>query len=508
MKARALLLFVAVTMCFALVAADAHALANIIINNNDGPGEGFNDPTPVAPVGGNPGTTLGEQRLNAFTYAANIWAQCLTSGVTIVVNAQMNGQFCSGGSAVLGSAGTTTVHRDFAGAIQASTWYPQALANSLNGADLDPGNPDINATFNSNIGTSGSCALNWYYGYDMAAAGLNIDFITVVAHEIGHGLGFQTFQNSAGNWFLGFQDTYGTFMYHDGAVPPDYPSMSAAQRGTCNLGDPNLVFDGTCTNTEAAALPVTAGMTNGRMRLHGPNPYQSGSSLSHFSPAISPNEMMEPFYNAPLHDVGIGIYLLKDIGWTLDPKSPVSVAISSYEVVNTSKGVRVSAEFASGFDNLYVKVYRNIVGETARVIHSQGHRNGDPFAYVDESAVPGETYEYRIGVADEDGEFYSPFQKITLPGVEFALQQNHPNPFNPTTTIGYSLSAADEVRLVVYDARGALVKVLVDEAKTAGEYSAVWNGLDNNGNAVASGVYFYRLIVGQHITAKKRVMLK
>ena len=85
------------TMRFALLALlvtvaalPALADATIVIVNLDGPGEGFYDPTPAAPVGGNPGTTLGQQRLNAFAHAANIWAQTLDSNVTIYVNAAFN----------------------------------------------------------------------------------------------------------------------------------------------------------------------------------------------------------------------------------------------------------------------------------------------------------------------------------------------------------------------------------------------------------------------------------
>ena len=79
--------------------------ATIIIVNNDAAGEGFNDPTPRAPVGGNPGTTLGDQRLYVFQYAANIWGSILPSNVTIVVRAQFAAQTCTATSAVLGSAG-------------------------------------------------------------------------------------------------------------------------------------------------------------------------------------------------------------------------------------------------------------------------------------------------------------------------------------------------------------------------------------------------------------------
>ena len=79
--------------------ASASFAATVVIQNVDGAGEGFNDPTPAAPVGGNPGTTLGAQRLNAFTFAANLWGAALQSSVTILVQAKMDPQTCTATSA-------------------------------------------------------------------------------------------------------------------------------------------------------------------------------------------------------------------------------------------------------------------------------------------------------------------------------------------------------------------------------------------------------------------------
>src|SRR5215470_20213536 len=94
-------------LALAALLAHAHA-ATITIVNNDGAGEGFNDPTVVSPVGGNPGTTLGAQRLNAFQFAANIWGAQLTSSVTIFVDATMDPLFCDSTSATLGQAGASS----------------------------------------------------------------------------------------------------------------------------------------------------------------------------------------------------------------------------------------------------------------------------------------------------------------------------------------------------------------------------------------------------------------
>src|SRR5882757_6257065 len=93
------------SLVLALSLSSSAFAATITINNINAAGVGFNDPTPAAPVGGNPGTTLGGQRLFAFTYAANIWGATLTSSVPIVINAQMTALTCTSTTAVLGSAG-------------------------------------------------------------------------------------------------------------------------------------------------------------------------------------------------------------------------------------------------------------------------------------------------------------------------------------------------------------------------------------------------------------------
>ena len=185
--------------CLVLVPAlPVSAAATITIVNTDGPNEGFNDPTPLAPVGGNPGTTLGEQRLNAFAYAAGIWAGTLDSNVNILIRAAFNPLTCTPNSAVLGSAGTRFITRDdppnapFPG-LEPGTWYGTALANKRVGYDTVPGEDDINAQFNSNIGLPGCLTgINWYYGFDLNH-GNNIDLVTVLLHEFAHGLNFQQF---------------------------------------------------------------------------------------------------------------------------------------------------------------------------------------------------------------------------------------------------------------------------------------------------------------------------
>src|SRR5436305_430626 len=120
-----------------LLTAIPGGATTITIVNADGPGEGFNDPTPLAAVTGNPGTTVGQQRLNAFAAAAAYWANRLSSSVAITVHAQMNPLSCSPTSGVIGSAGAADFFSDFPSAPLAATWYASALANKLAGFDLD-----------------------------------------------------------------------------------------------------------------------------------------------------------------------------------------------------------------------------------------------------------------------------------------------------------------------------------------------------------------------------------
>jgi len=88
------------------------------------------------------------------------------------------------------------------------------------------------------------------------------------------------------------------------------------------------------------------------------------------------------------------------------------------------------------------------------------------------------------------------------------LRQNHPNPFNPTTTIVFALPQATEAELAVYTIDGRRVTTLVNEPLTAGQHQVSWNGCDSDGRKVASGAYFYRLTTGDNQLVKRMVLIK
>jgi hypothetical protein len=236
--------------------------AEFIINNVDAPGIGFNDPTPAVPVGGNMGTTVGEQRRIAYRRALDLWSTVLESDVTIVVQGSFAGLPCNAAGGTLAQAGALQIHANFPNAPLLNHWYGGPLANALAGADqtpgpLDPGplappfNDDIVANFNGNIGQPNCIAgPGWYYGLDNNAPPGAQDFLNVFMHEVGHGLGFSTFINRvngpngpAGDGPLGLPDTYTVHM-RDNTIGKQWNVMVPAERLASRVNDGNLVWTG------------------------------------------------------------------------------------------------------------------------------------------------------------------------------------------------------------------------------------------------------------------------
>jgi FG-GAP-like repeat/FG-GAP repeat len=314
-KERLRVFVLTMTLVVPLGASAAHA-ATVTIKNIDAIGVGFNDTTPATPVGGNTGTTIGAQRLNAIEFAGKIWGSILVSNVTIEVSASFAPLDCSELEATLGSAGPYTAFRNFTNAPVADTWYPVALANALSGTDLDPLNSDITARFNGAIGTTCLFPQTWYYGLDAKPGSGQTDFVTVSAHELAHGLGFLSFVNlKTGAKFFGFNDTYMRNLVNNGASPPDYPSMTDAQRVAASIATGNLLWVG--ANVQSWSSGLTEGAVGTRVRMYAPNPAVVGSSVSHWDTVLTPNQVMEPSYTVPLHKPRIEQPLFRDIGWTV-----------------------------------------------------------------------------------------------------------------------------------------------------------------------------------------------
>jgi hypothetical protein len=245
---------------FALTASASLAFAStawsaqiIVVNFDAGTGQGFDDPTPAAPVGGNPGTTIGEQRLNVFEVAAQSWGSELQSDVPIFLAAFFQPLFCEEDRAVLGSAGPLSVFANFPGAKLQDVWYYGALADSIAGFDLDPIGFDMVARFNGDIGINPQCLVgqSWYNGYDHNNdPASEVDLLSVVMHEFAHGLGnLEIVSEDDGSLFI-LPDVYMLNMY-DTTTGKGWGDMTDGERLASQVNSDNLVWIGPSVTADA-----------------------------------------------------------------------------------------------------------------------------------------------------------------------------------------------------------------------------------------------------------------
>jgi hypothetical protein len=137
-------------------------------------------------------------------------------------------------------------------------------------------------------------------------------------------------------------------------------------------------------------------------------------------------------------------------------------------------------------------------------------RNDLTFTYVDSRIEPAKGYVYKVEYTiGGKSRLLFISEEIRTPAALLALEQNRPNPFNPSTTISFTLPVESEVRLEVYDVSGRLVARLIDGARQgAGPHNVEWNGRDASGRAAASGIYVYRLVAGKEMISRKMVLLR
>ncbi|WP_308709425.1 PKD domain-containing protein [Marinoscillum pacificum] len=256
----------------------------------------------------------------AFQYAVDIWESILKSDVKIRVKATWEPLE----SGVLGAAGATTYFRDFENAPESNTWYPIPLAEKIAGIDLNGEDEfDIEASFNSSFS-------NWYLGTDGQGSG-QYDLVSVVLHELGHGLGFISGEDyddtdDTGRWDLqetGFPMIFTKYL-EDGVGT----NIISLPNGSTEIG----------SFLTSADVYVSSELVNsansGPARVYAPSNYDLGSSISHWdestfnntanalmTPAVAPSEV--------IHDPGIiTLGFFADMGWfrTDIDHSPLLVA--------------------------------------------------------------------------------------------------------------------------------------------------------------------------------------
>jgi hypothetical protein len=145
---------------------------------------------------------------------------------------------------------------------------------------------------------------------------------------------------------------------------------------------------------------------------------------------------------------------------------------------------------------------------TAKPIPAGGSSAGGSYEFTDSDVGPNRTYFYKLEGTSNGGskELSGPYKVICR--APFALAQNVPNPFNPVTAIKFTIAEDSHVTLAVYDVSGRRVKTLVNGDLKANFYRVEWDGRNDEGRKVTSGVYFYRLHAGAFVQSHKMILLR
>lgn len=325
------------------------------------------DATPATPLGGNPGTTLGEQRRNAFTRAMEQLRTELPGTTPVRILACWRDLGGTASSAPLASAGPNFLFRDDglyaddASAPQRSlyqlpslpsryTWYAGPALAQRAGTDacravgIDCGEADIFVQFNTAV--DGSTVLGnrrFHYGYDTPAANGNLDFIATAMHEINHGLGFFGLANTrAQDGPIGgkFRASF------DGVREPDGHNDAYTDQLVVSQGGSVVPFNEAPLDVRAAALtsfvnlrwaePRTVESPANALRIqpfplnlppvYAPATLSPGSTLSHLDPASYPTQLMGPNIVAGARSLGLAAPMLQAIGWNAQPLPPPGYA--------------------------------------------------------------------------------------------------------------------------------------------------------------------------------------
>ncbi len=259
----------------------------------------------------------------AFQFAVDIWASLITSPVPIVVDATWTPL----SPGVLGSAGPRSFFADFSNAPVANTWYPAAMANKLAGADLDLADYDIRARFNSDFTA-------WYFGTDGQTPFSQYDFVSVVLHELGHGLGFTGSMAvggtncSPGMGCWGSSTSY-PFIYDRFAVNGSSQLLISSFAND----SPELAAQLTSNNIFFSGANAVKANGNTNVKLYAPGAWSQGSSYAHLDNVFdgTPNALMtfSIANGESIHNPGsVTLCMFKDMGWTVTVSSS-SVASAS-----------------------------------------------------------------------------------------------------------------------------------------------------------------------------------
>ena len=186
----------------------------------------------------------------------------------------------------------------------------------------------------------------------------------------------------------------------------------------------------------------------------------------------------------------------------------VPTALRSLYAREVDEGVEVSWLTIDQNDILGWRVYRSVDEGIEYERLTEEFLPAEARSYLDDAPARGEKATYRLTWLTPDGEQIAGHTSVAVVAMRTAMGQNFPNPFNPVTTIPFDIGGRTHVRLTIYNIAGQLVRTLVDETLDADSYAVEWDGRDESGAAVASGVYFYKLMASRFHDVRKLVLAK
>lgn len=169
-----------------------------------------------------------------------------------------------------------------------------------------------------------------------------------------------------------------------------------------------------------------------------------------------------------------------------------------YELFDHNRNSQLKTSREMKDPNLYLNAGWDFVIET---------ENGtDNIWDIDTSGVINDGYPF-LHWEHPETIYFTSINDIQIPD-NYCLYQNYPNPFNPSTTISYQLLAVSDIHMIIFDLSGRKIQQWSCQNQIAGTYEITWNGKDQNGNPVPSGVYIYRMVADGFVQSKKMVLLK
>jgi hypothetical protein len=306
-----------------------------------------------------------------------------------------------------------------------------------------------------------------------------------------------------------------------GETPPfgeHYTIINVEDNGLSRVAITNEYnFDPAAIGNELLTTPLQ--LIHVRIEIADPS---ESSGLS-FEQALMVGQQYEDVYDQDTNPTAVfGPVTANDID---DTSLPVELTIFTAEAINSKVVVNWATE--SEINNLGFEVYRSITEDADYIVISDyntnpdlaGHGNSSTrheYSFTDESVKPETTYWYKLADLDYKGmkTFHGPVS-VTAPKAlptGFKLHSNYPNPFNPTTTVGFDIpptrSELVDVKIVIYNTLGQVTKNLYQDKLGAGSYEVQWDGTTDSGNNAPSGIYFLVFRTHEFSQTKKLVLVK